>query len=241
MKEIILNTSEIELLYKNKKSDISTINKVKKIAMLNEEREPMLTYSYDEETKESELYFKNVNTENVSFFEKIINKKTTLVEIEKIMDDNSFFLDSILGLNFYIEIIIPNAFNEIKNSLDTDILTNNINIKKHIKELLEMERIAKYNMNIIEAINAMKNGKKVTSIKWFDYIYAYYDKNNDKFYYYDVLYNETRYLDISEFLDLSGKESLNELLNSKYKIYEIEDMELLINKYKIYESEDMEW
>lgn len=239
MKEIILNTSEIELLYKNKKSDISTINKVKKIAMLNEEREPMLTYSYDEETKESELYFKNVNTENVSFFEKIINKKTTLVEIEKIMDDNSFFLDSILGLNFYIEIIIPNAFNEIKNSLDTDILTNNINIKKHIKELLEMERIAKYNMNIIEAINAMKNGKKVTSIKWFDYIYAYYDKNNDKFYYYDVLYNETRYLDISEFLDLSGKESLNELLNSKYKIYEIEDMELLINKYKIYESEDM--
>lgn len=226
MKEIILNTSEIELLYKNKKSDISTINKVKKIAMLNEEREPMLTYSYDEETKESELYFKNVNTENVSFFEKIINKKTTLVEIEKIMDDNSFFLDSILGLNFYIEIIIPNAFNEIKNSLDTDILTNNINIKKHIKELLEMERIAKYNMNIIEAINAMKNGKKVTSIKWFDYIYAYYDKNNDKFYYYDVLYNETRYLDISEFLDLSGKESLNELL---------------INKYKIYESEDMEW
>ena len=226
MKEIILNTSEIELLYKNKKSDISTINKVKKIAMLNEEREPMLTYSYDEETKESKLYFKNVNTENVSFFEKIINKKTTLVEIEKIMDDNSFFLDSILGLNFYIEIIIPNAFNEIKNSLDTDILTNNINIKKHIEELLEMERIAKYNMNIIEAINAMKNGKKVTSIKWFDYIYAYYDKNNDKFYYYDVLYNETRYLDISEFLDLSGKESLNELL---------------INKYKIYESEDMEW
>lgn len=239
MKEIILNTSEIELLYKNKKSDISTINKVKKIAMLNEEREPMLTYSYDEETKESKLYFKNVNTENVSFFEKIINKKTTLVEIEKIMDDNSFFPDSILGLNFYIERIIPNAFNEIKNSLDTDILTNNINIKKHIKELLEMERIAKYNMNIIEAINAMKNGKKVTSIKWFDYIYAYYDKNNDKFYYYDVLYNETRYLDISEFLDLSGKESLNELLNSKYKIYEIEDMELLINKYKIYESEDM--
>ena len=224
MKEIILNTSEIELLYKNKKSDISTINKVKKIAMLNEEREPMLTYSYDEETKESKLYFKNVNTENVSFFEKIINKKTTLVEIEKIMDDNSFFLDSILGLNFYIERIIPNAFNEIKNSLDTDILTNNINIKKHIKELLEMERIAKYNMNIIEAINAMKNGKKVTSIKWFDYIYAYYDKNNDKFYYYDVLYNETRYLDISEFLDLSGKESLNELLINKYKIYESEDM-----------------
>lgn len=224
MKEIILNTSEIELLYKNKKIDISTINKVKKIAMLNEEKEPMLTYSYDEETKESKLYFKNVNTENVSFFEKIINKKTTLVEIEKIMDNNSFFLDSILSLNFYIEIIIPNAFNEIKNSLDTDILTNNINIKKHIKELLEMKRIAKYNMNIIEAINAMKNGKKVTSIKWFDYIYAYYDKNNDKFYYYDTSDNETRYLDVSEFLDLSGKESLNELLNNKYKIYESEDM-----------------
>lgn len=224
MKEIILNTSEIELLYKNKKSDISTINKVKKIAMLNEERKPMLTYSYDEETKESKLYFKNVNTENVSFFEKIINKKTTLVEIEKIMDNNSFFLDSILGLNSYIERIIPNAFNEIKNSLDTDILKNNINIKKHIEELLEMERIAKYNMNIIEAINAMKNGKKVTSIKWFDYIYAYYDKNNDKFYYYDTSDNKTRYLDVSEFLDLSGKESLNELLNNKYKIYESEDM-----------------
>ena len=224
MKEIILNTSEIELLYKNKKSDISTINKVKKIAMLNEKRKPMLTYSYDEETKESKLYFKNVNTENVSFFEKIINKKTTLVEIEKIMDNNSFFLDSILGLNSYIERIIPNAFNEIKNSLDTDILKNNINIKKHIEELLEMERIAKYNMNIIEAINAMKNGKKVTSIKWFDHIYAYYDKNNDKFYYYDTSDNETRYLDVSEFLDLSGKESLNELLNNKYKIYESEDM-----------------
>ena len=88
-------------------------------------------------------------------------------------------------------------------------------------------------MNVLEAIEKMKEGHKITKANngWYR-CYAFYDEDYDKFYLYNEETNSESPLTVSELTDLDSFDEAEELLDLNYEIYESED-DKLIRKGKL--------
>ena len=88
-------------------------------------------------------------------------------------------------------------------------------------------------MNVLEAIEKMKEGYKITKANngWYE-CYAFYDEDYDKFYLYDEENNSDSPLTVYEFTDLDSHDNAEDLLDLDYEIYESED-DKLIRKGKL--------
>ena len=88
-------------------------------------------------------------------------------------------------------------------------------------------------MNVLEAIEKMKEGYKITKAnnRWYE-CYAFYDEDYDKFYLYDEVTNSESPLTLYELTDLDSHDNAEKLLDLDYEIYEFED-DKLIRKGKL--------
>ena len=88
-------------------------------------------------------------------------------------------------------------------------------------------------MNVLKAIEKMKEGYKITKANngWYR-CYAFYDEDYDKFYLYNEETNSESPLTVSELTDLDSFDEAEDLLDLDYEIYESED-DKLIRKGKL--------
>lgn len=88
-------------------------------------------------------------------------------------------------------------------------------------------------MNVLEAIEKMKEGYKITKAnnRWYR-CYAFYDEDYDKFYLYNETTNSESPLTVYELTDLDSHDNAENLLDLDYEIYEFED-DKLIRKGKL--------
>lgn len=75
-------------------------------------------------------------------------------------------------------------------------------------------------MNVLEAIAAMREGKKVKGKEWFDGYYCFYDKDLNDFFLYEPEDEHWRELTIEEFTDLYFFHSVERLETLEYEIVE---------------------
>lgn len=87
-------------------------------------------------------------------------------------------------------------------------------------------------MNILEAIAAMREGKKVKGKEWFDGYYCFYDNEDDNFFLNDPETEYIKVLTVEEFTDLFSFNSVEKLESLEYEIYESEE-DKLIKKGKL--------
>lgn len=75
-------------------------------------------------------------------------------------------------------------------------------------------------MNILEAITAMREGKKVKGKDWFGRYYCFYDKDLKDFFLYEPEDGRWKELTVEEFTDLYSFNSIEKLEALEYEIVE---------------------
>lgn len=75
-------------------------------------------------------------------------------------------------------------------------------------------------MNVLEAIAAMREGKKVKGKEWYDGYYCFYNKELKDFFLYEPENGNWKELTVEEFTDLYSFNSVEKLEFLEYEIVE---------------------